>query len=86
MTVRVTPRSSRNELFGYDGAVAQIRVSAPPVDSAANEACVALIAELLNVRKSQIAIVGGAHSRSKVFEVQELSAEALDAKLRAAVE
>ena len=85
LSVRVTPRSSRNELIGYDGTVAQVRVSAPPVDSAANEACVALIAEILDVRRSQVAIVGGAHNRSKVIEVQGLSPGALDAKLRAAV-
>jgi len=82
LSVRVTPRSSKNELIGYNGDTAQIRVSAPPVDSAANAACCELIAQLVGVRPGSVEIVGGAHSRNKVFQISGLTREEVDEKLR----
>ena len=82
LNVRVTPRSSRNELISYRDGVLSIRVSAPPVESAANESCRALIAELVGVRASQVTIVGGAHSRNKVVEVEGLDALVVEERLR----
>ena len=85
LTVRVTPRSSRNEIISYDGEVAQVRVSAPPVDSTANAACTELIARLVGVRSGSVEIVGGAHSRNKVLQIDGVTREVVDEKLRVAV-
>jgi len=51
----------------------KVRLTAPPVDGAANEALVALLAERLGVPKRQVVIVRGATSRQKVVEVVGLS-------------
>ena len=50
-----------------------MRLTAPPVDGAANEALVALLAERLGVPKRQVVIVRGATSRLKVVEVVGLN-------------
>lgn len=72
ITIRVLPRSSKNTLaWEQDGLKA--RLTAPPVDGAANEALVALLAERLGVPRRTISIVRGATSRQKTVEIAGLS-------------
>jgi len=67
--VRLQPRASRNEIAGvHDGAL-RIRLHAPPVDGAANEALVAFLAERLAVPRRGVRIVTGATSRTKIIEI-----------------
>lgn len=71
--VRLQPRASRNEIAGVlDGAL-RVRVHAPPVDGAANEALVAFLAERLAVPRRGVRIVSGATSRTKTIEVEGVS-------------
>ena len=72
--VRVQPRSSRAGIDGVHGDALRVRVNAPPVDGAANEAVVEVLAKALGVAKRAITIVSGAASRSKVIEVSGVSA------------
>ncbi len=67
--VRVQPRSSRSEVSGLHGEALKVRLTAAPVDGAANEALVALLAEVLDVPRRAIRIVSGATSRTKLVEV-----------------
>lgn len=67
--VRLQPRASRNEIAGVLDGVLRIRVHAPPVDGAANEALVALLADRLSVPRRGVRIVTGATSRTKTIEV-----------------
>ncbi len=69
LAVQVQPRASRTELAGRHGDAIRIRLAAPPVDGAANEALLRFLAELLDVPRSAVALVGGASSRRKVVEV-----------------
>jgi uncharacterized protein (TIGR00251 family) len=73
--VRVQPRASRSAVDGVHGDALRVRLAAPPVDGAANEALVALIAEALGVRQRAVRIVAGHTSRSKVVEVDGVGAE-----------
>jgi uncharacterized protein len=68
--VRVQPRSSRTEVAGVHAGALKVRLHAPPVDGAANEALVAFLAEALGVPRRQVRIVAGASSRAKVVEVE----------------
>jgi uncharacterized protein (TIGR00251 family) len=71
--VRLQPRASRNEIAGVlDGAL-RVRLHAPPVDGAANEALVAFLAERLAVPRRGVRIVTGATSRTKMIEVEGVS-------------
>ncbi len=75
--IRVQPRSSRAGVDGLHGGALRVRVNAPPVDGAANEAVVEVIAEALGVPRRAVRIVSGASSRSKVVEVSGVSADAM---------
>ncbi|MBU6428932.1 MAG: DUF167 domain-containing protein [Cyanobacteria bacterium REEB65] len=67
--VRVQPRASRSEVVGLAGDRLKLRISAPPVDGAANEACRDLLAALLTVPKGAVSLVTGAKGREKTFEI-----------------
>jgi uncharacterized protein (TIGR00251 family) len=72
--VHVQPRASRDQVAGVHGNALKVRLSAPPVDGAANAALIALIATQLNVRRANVRIVAGAQSRGKIVEVAGVTA------------
>jgi uncharacterized protein (TIGR00251 family) len=89
--VQVRPRSSRNHVVvvgeqsggpGPEGIT--VRLTAPPVEGAANAACQSFLATLLGVAKSRIAIVRGETSRQKLVRVQGADVTGVLARLRSA--
>ena len=70
--LKIQPRASKNEVSGFQGDALKVRLTAPPVDGEANEACVEYIARLLSVPKKTVRIVAGLTSRSKIIEVAGL--------------
>jgi uncharacterized protein (TIGR00251 family) len=81
--VRVLPRGSRTGIEGVrDGAVV-VRVTAPPVDGAANAALTAAVADALKLAKREVQIVSGGRSRRKTIEVASVSVPELRARLSA---
>lgn len=83
VTVRVTPRAGRSAIAGARDGVLLVRLAAPPVEGAANEALIAFIAGLLDRPKRDIAIVAGDKGRHKRIRVAGMSAAGLRAKLPA---
>jgi uncharacterized protein len=73
--VRVQPRASRSEIVGEQEGALRVRIAAPPVDGAANEALIELLAKALRVAKRDVKIVQGAASRRKVVEVDGVTPE-----------
>ena len=74
--VHVQPRAKRSEVTGLHGAAVKIRLAAPPVDGAANDALRRFLAERLCVPRAAVRVVAGLASRDKVVEVDGFSAEA----------
>jgi uncharacterized protein (TIGR00251 family) len=77
VAVRVQPRAARSAVTGVRDGALLVRVAAPPVDGAANEALVRLLAGWLGVARRDVSIVGGAASRSKLVDVRGVSVEAV---------
>jgi uncharacterized protein len=80
LNVRVIPRSSKNALEWQQGTL-KARLTAPPVDGAANEALIAVLAERLGLPKRDVSIVHGAASRLKTVEIVGMTPEAVEQKL-----
>ena len=76
LAVRVIPRASRTTLAGTRGEAILIRLAAPPVDDAANEALIQFLASLLDVPRRNVTIQSGGHSRSKGVHVSGIDAAA----------
>ena len=74
-TVRVTPRSSRNQIVGVEGGALKIRLTAPPVEGAANAALIEFIAAWLGVKRSAVSIVSGDKARNKIVRVNGVTRE-----------
>jgi uncharacterized protein (TIGR00251 family) len=69
LNVRIQPGAARTEILGEHGGALKIRIAAPPVDGAANEALVRFLAEMLGVRRGAVTIRSGASGRAKVLRV-----------------
>jgi uncharacterized protein (TIGR00251 family) len=81
ISVRVIPRSSKNTLEWEDGAL-KVRLTAPPVDGAANEALLTLLAQRLDLSKRDIQIVHGTTGRHKTVEIAGMTMESIEQKIR----
>ena len=76
---RILPRAPRNAVGDVRDGRILIRVTAPPVDRAANQAVVAFLADILHVPKRAIRIVAGETARNKSIEIDGVSVQALRA-------
>ena len=75
LAVKVQPRSSKNEIGEPLGDELRIKVTAPPVDSAANEAVIKLLAKALGIGRNSVELLRGQTSRHKVFRIHGLKLE-----------
>lgn len=73
LSVRIQPRASKNEAVRLENGSLKIRLTAPPVDGAANDALVKFLADRFSVAKSQVEIVSGHTSRDKIVRVSGVS-------------
>ncbi len=80
--IHVNPHASRAGISGISEGMLKIKVTAPPVEGAANEACIDLLAKSLKLRKSQMKISPGAKGRKKTILVSEISKTDLERKIR----
>jgi uncharacterized protein (TIGR00251 family) len=72
-SVRVQPRASRSEIAGVYGDALKVRLSAPPVDGAANNALIEFLAHVFAVGRRDVRILAGEISRSKIVEIEGIT-------------
>lgn len=69
LDVSVSPNAKKTEITGWHDGALRIRLAAPPVDGAANEALRKWLAKELNIPQSQITLLRGAASRRKQWSI-----------------
>jgi uncharacterized protein (TIGR00251 family) len=69
LRLRIQPRASRTEVAGLHGDTIRIRLSAPPVDGAANAELVRFLAEVLHVSTRAVEITAGHSGRQKTVRI-----------------
>jgi uncharacterized protein (TIGR00251 family) len=82
--VKVTPRSSKNQITGKEKEFYRVKVTAAPVEGKANDALISLLAEELDVPKRDIEIVAGKTGRLKTIRIRGLTAAEIDEALEQA--
>jgi uncharacterized protein YggU (UPF0235/DUF167 family) len=68
-------------IVGWQDTTLRLRVTAPPVDGAANTAVTRLLAEALGVPPASISVVSGLHGRSKIVEIAGLGRAEIQRRL-----
>jgi uncharacterized protein (TIGR00251 family) len=76
LKIYVQPKSSKNEIAGIHDNAVKIRLTAPPVDNAANEMCIKFLAKTLGIPKSSMDIISGHSSRHKQIFIRVPTAAA----------
>ena len=82
LSVKLQPRASTNAIGEPLGNELRVKVTAPPVDSAANEALVRFLAEALQCPRNRVALVRGHTSRHKVVKLSGVSDREVATKLQ----
>jgi len=82
--VQVSPRARKSALAGVREGILFVRLAAPPVDGAANEELVVVLARALSLPKQNVSVLRGKSSRRKLIEVRGLTAEEVGARLEQA--
>ena len=77
LSVRVQPRAARTEIAGIHGDALKVRLTSPPVEGAANEALLKFLAETFAIGRRAVRILAGEHSRSKIVEIEGITARAV---------
>lgn len=81
LAVKLQPRASTNEICAPLGGELKIKVTAPPVDTAANEALIRLLAEKLDCARNRVELIRGHTSRHKTIMLHGFKAEEVEKKL-----
>jgi uncharacterized protein len=82
LEVWLQPRSSRNEIVGFQDGVLRIRVTAPPKEGEANHMLRKILADTLRIPISGVEIVAGQTARRKRVRVMNVTPENLEALAR----
>ena|SRR2546427_11988567 len=82
LALKVQPRASQTEIGQVEGAELKVKVTAPPVDSAANEAVLRLLSETLGCPRSALELLRGRTSRHKQILVRGLSPDLVKQRLK----
>lgn len=69
LTVKIQPNAKKSEIVGYEGDALKIRIKAPPVEGKANEELIRFLSKKWKVPKSEIRIMHGQHSKTKMIDV-----------------
>ena|SRR5258706_15469678 len=83
LAIKLQPRASANAIGELLGDELRVKVTAPPVDAAANEALIRLLADKLDCPRGQVELVRGHTSRHKVVKLYGVSAQAVLKRLQA---
>ncbi len=81
LSVKLQPRASANKIGEPLGDELRIKVTAPPVDSAANEALVDFLAEVMGCGPNRVEIVRGRTTRHKLLKLHGFTTEEVSKKL-----
>ncbi|MBW8887677.1 MAG: DUF167 domain-containing protein [Fibrobacteres bacterium] len=81
LKVKVTPRGSSEAVLGIAEGALRIRLTAPPVEGAANAAARAFLSDLLGVPKRAVELARGQTARAKTFRIDGLAPDIVRARL-----
>ncbi len=83
LPVRAQPGARKAGVLGEQGGALKVAVTAPPEDGRANKALTEALREVLDLKRSQVELLGGTTRRDKHFLIRGLTPAQLQARLSA---
>ncbi len=71
----IQPRASRNQILGIHNHCLKIKLTSPPVNGAANQACIKFLAKAFGISPSRVSIVKGEISKNKTIQFEGMDPE-----------
>ena len=78
LRIHVVPKSAKSEISGIQDDALKLKITAPPAEGQANEACIRFLSDTLGVRKSRITIVSGHKSRKKTIAIEGIGKKEIE--------
>lgn len=85
LPVRAQPGARKNAVVGEHGGALKVAVAAPPEDGRANEAITDLLRDWLELKRSQVELIGGKTNRNKHFLIRGLTPDELATRVAARI-
>lgn len=82
LSLRVQPNAKKEEICGVTDGALKIKVTAPPREGEANEACIRLLSKTLKIPRGKISIRGGSKSRLKRIRIAGVKPKELQSLLK----
>ena len=79
--IKAQPRASKDEIGTALGHELKVKIAAPPVDSAANDALILFLADILGCSRASVQLVRGQSSRHKQLFIRGMSAAKVEEQL-----
>jgi uncharacterized protein (TIGR00251 family) len=79
--IKVQPRASKSRIVGVLGDALKVTLTAPPVDGAANAACIEFFSRLMDLPKNRIEIISGQTGRTKLLKIFGIKSADLKEKI-----
>lgn len=84
--IQVIPNATRAGIAGKQDEALKVKVTALPLEGAANEACIRLLAKEIGLKKGQIEIFAGQKARRKTIRITEITKDELEKKIKGVLE
>ena len=85
IAVQGHPGAKRNEVVRFEGGVWHIKIAAPATEGKANKELIQFLSEVLDISKSRVSISKGAKGHRKLIELEGITKEAEEERLRKAI-
>ncbi|MBI5787805.1 MAG: DUF167 domain-containing protein [Candidatus Schekmanbacteria bacterium] len=82
LNIKVQPRATNNKIAGYHDGALKLALTAAPVDGAANQACIELLAKSLGIKKAQVEIKSGLRSCHKLILLKGIDKQQIQLRLK----
>jgi uncharacterized protein (TIGR00251 family) len=72
ISIKVTPKSSKNEIVGWENEELKVRITAAPEKGEANEEVIRFLSKTLGIAKSRVILLSGETSRHKKILLKDM--------------
>lgn len=69
LSIQVQTKASTNEILPIKNGILKVRLTAPPIDNAANTYLLKFMAKKFGVTQAQITIIKGLRSKKKILKI-----------------